>query len=347
MPDIEQMHCGRLDCEVASAGICAEGHSPAKSCPFYGKVATGDYDDEGSSIEEGEEPVEEDQVKLPLGELLSPEEVDQWLCRQGVTFVTIVGDSDSGKTTLVCSLYERFLKGPFAGQFFAGSRTLIGLERRSHYSRMDSGRIHPDTPRTSISQGLRFFHLALATGSNTRRVDLMLSERAGETYRRARSNPALVPDLVEVKKADRLVLLLDGGRVVEPANRAGALQSVRQTLRAFLDGGGIGKRTRVQVVTTKVDLLERNPEKDAIKASIHKFKQFLAGSFASKVEELSFWDVSARDPSGEFAPAYGLDALFIDWVAQRPVDSPRTKLIGRVTTEFDKLLLRTPMEAIP
>lgn len=157
--------------------------------------------------------------------------------------MTIVGDRDSGKTTLVAALYDRFLRGPFAGHRFAGSRTLVGLEKRSHYARAESGRAKPDTPRTSISEGLSYYHFAVrSAAAPAARTDVMVSDRAGETYRHARSNSEIVPQLSELPQANRVVLLLDGARTADAVTRAGAIQAVRQSLRAFLDGGALRRQ---------------------------------------------------------------------------------------------------------
>jgi hypothetical protein len=345
-----ERQCSKGGCEVATTGSCAEGHNPVRSCPFFGKIGTDvidDYDDGGSGTIDG--VASEKLVDLPSGELLSPAEVDKFLRRQGAIFITIVGERDSGKTTLVCAIHARFLNGPFANHLFAGSKTLVGLEKRSHYSRADSGRTHADTPRTSISEGLRFFHLAVVSRSDSaQRSNLMLSDRAGESYAEARSNSEAVPELVEVVKADCLVLLLDGARVADPVLRAGAMQVVRQTLRAFVDGNALPSTARVQVVTTKLDLLVTRPDWNAIKLIISRFRDRLHLDFAPHVASLSFWEVSARDPTGTLPPAYGIEHLLTDWLTPHTVPIRHTQAkAAPTTTEFDKLLWRTPMEEFP
>ncbi len=357
--------CRVPECGVAAEGTCAQGHLPAESCPNYHLVgdAESEYEDEldpgDEELEDEDEDEDEfsteenasahaDQLALPSGNALDIEGVDEFLRWRPSTFVTIVGEQDSGKTTLICSIYERFLRGPFAGHVFAGSRTLMDLERRSHYSRAVSGGSRPDTPRTSLSEGVRFFHLALARSDALNvRDDLMLSDRAGETYRQVRNNPGLVRELVEVQKADVVVLLLDGERVSSPAERTGAMLSVRQTLRAFIDGGAIDTSSNVQIVTTKIDLFAGLPEGGASEQRLREFQTLLNADFASKVGQLSFYDVAARDPQMRFPPAWQVDVVLRSWL-NRPVAKgvrsarPQIPLV----TEFDRLLHRTPMGVV-
>lgn len=352
---IDEARCAKPGCRVSSTGACEEGRDP-KSCPHYTDATAKDTEDkeldsDPSDEEAQETPEKGDHVKLPSGEALDVAGVDEFLRWRPMTLVTIVGDRDSGKTTLISSIYDRFLRGPFAGYLFAGSRTLIGLERRSHYARVDSGMTTPDTPRTSISEGVRFFHLALARAdAPDARADLMLSDRAGETYRQARGNSRLVSDLIEVKKADCLVLLLDGARVVNPVERAGAVQSVRQTLRALWDGGALDAGARVQVATTKIDILRAQPEGDKAHTDtlLTALRDGLRADFGPRLGDLSFWDIAARDPAGTFEPAYGVDALLASWLDKVPRPATIIDRPGLVLqSEFDRLLARTPMETLP
>lgn len=346
--------CGRPECGISKTGICAEGHTPLESCPSFGQSEQDELVEEFEEFEEFEEEDDEDdsegqqsavptRLSLPSGEPLLPAEVDRFLLRKPAKFVTVVGEFDSGKTTLICALYDKFLKGSFAGYLFSGSKTLVGFEKRSHHSRVDSGRSAPDTPRTSLYDGLRYFHLSLAHGEVSQsRIELMLSDRAGEEYEKARGNSELVETLIEVKKASFVVLLLDGGRLADPFQRAGAMQAVRQTIRAFLDGGALMSHSRVQVVTTKFDLLKGIQKRESLEIQVEKFQAGLINDFSDRLGELSFWEIAARDPHGEFSAAHGMAELLMSWCAPSTSAFRREPLRVTLRSEFDRLLARTP-----
>lgn len=343
-----QARCSKPDCTVGTTGTCAEGHDPLQSCPNYGSgVTTSVTEDAPDTDEYGSEPeaAEEARVALSPGETLTAEDVDKFLRWRDAMMIAVVGDSFSGKTTLGCAIYDRFLKGPFAGLEFVGSWSLVALERRSHYSRAESGRTTPETPRTSIHDGVGYFHFAFADNQDgaRRRIDFLISDRAGEVYKRARGDSTLVATLVEVIHANRVMLLLDGSRVADPVERAGALHSVRQTLRAFLDNGAIGPQTIVQVVTTKYDIVAAHTEGPALLDILKDFQGRLEHDFGPRLSELTFWNIAARDPNGAFAPAHGIDALIRDWVQPRKVDPPHSPLELPLVSEFDRLLMRTPL----
>lgn len=346
---IASSRCGRRDCEIATTGVCAEGLQPVESCPFFGKEPQEEIDnDEELSADEVRIDPDLATVRLASGDTLDVNAVDEFLRWRPAIFVAIVGDRGSGKTTFISAIYDRYLRGPFAGYAFAGSRTLVGLERRSHLARAASKLTRPDTLHTSFQEGLHFFHFALApTDHLSDRYDLMLSDRSGEIYRRARNNSALITDLVEVAKANQTVLLLDGEQLMNPVERSGAMQATRQNLRALLDGGALDSSAVVQVVTTKVDLFVSHlePERDEINRHRQSFRERLLQDFGSRVHKLTFWEIAARAPDPEFEPALGVEALVRSWLEEPGCRSPLVvQSIVALKSEFDRLLIRTPLE---
>ena len=342
--------CRKAGCQVDQTGSCAEGHTPLASCPNYDDQLAEDRDIYDGELDEAAEGTSADveRVSLASGDALTADEVDQFLRWRAATFVSVIGDSHSGKTTLICALYDRFLKGVFAGLSFAGSRTLVAFERRLHHARVDSGRATPETARTSYLDGLRYFHFAVAPDGHPRkRTDLLLSDRSGEIYRSARDNSSVVATLSEIPQADRIVLLLDGNRVANPIERSGAIQSLRQALRVFLDNDALGPTSVVQVVTTKIDLIAASDDEREIADTLDAFRDRLHADFAPRLDSLSFHDIAARDPTNGFAPAHGLDALVEDWATPRRRSAPAAPPPLVLDCEFDRLLGRTPSEVNP
>lgn len=340
-------HCDTPACDVLLSGICAQGHTPLSTCPTYlmwqeDQSGTSDlsetHEEADSSLSEAKK------LLLASGEPLDAAGVQELLSWKAASLITIVGDRDSGKSTLVCSIYDRFLRGPFGSYAFCSSRTLVGLEKRSHYARVDSGRTQPETARTPISEGLRYFHFAVSpTDDLGNRIDLLISDRAGEVYRLARGNSALVASLEELATANHVVILLDGGRVADPIERSGAMQSVRQTLRAFLDGGALSDQSCVQVVTTKLDVLVEKMQQADLDSLFTPFEASIMKDFGPRLKELTFWKTAARDPKRKFDPAFGVDTLVEKWASTGPTNRPIVQHTNGLSTEFDKLLTRTPI----
>jgi GTPase SAR1 family protein len=250
----------------------------------------------------------------------------------------VVGERGAGKTTLITEIYERFLRGPFAGLLFAGSRTLTGFEKRCYLARLVSGAAAPDTERTSVQAGLRFFHLGLASLVSLRRVDLLISERAGESYREARNAPAKVRGFLELTKARTIVFVLDGARVANDRLREETFSSVRQLVRATAESDVISPGVEIQLVTTKIDLLQSETLAHA-RESVAQFEQRIKEAYGDRFTKITSWRTAARNPSANAEPALGVAPLLQSWLS--PPNPPPTSIASPVLhDEFDHFLFR-------
>ena len=290
------------------------------------------------AISTGDEVISQELLDLSTSEAFSISEVDTLLCVRPVTVVTLVGDAHSGKSTLICSIYDRFLHDVFADRMSCGIQTLVALEKRAHYERLDSGMQTPDTARTPLSEGLQYFHFAFTSLTEPyHREDIVISDRAGELYNRARGNPELVADLEEFPKADIVCILMDGGRLADLEERAGAMQIVRQTLRMLTDTKAVNLNSVVQIVTTKQDLLQQAGDWATLDGRLDVFRKKLNEDFGPRLKSLDFFTVAARDPTGGLDRAFGVDVLLRSWYGQ--LKSRNLPSISELiaVTEFDKL----------
>ena len=278
-------------------------------------------------------------VILPAAGMLSIADADGLLRWRDASVVAVVGERNGGKTTLVTELYERFLRGPFADALFRHSLSLLGFERKSFQSRMESGGERPDTPRTSKQDGLTFFHLGLTDAADLRSTDLLLSERAGEVYREVRDKPAEATELIEIRRARTVVFIVDGERVADDRRRAEAFASVRNIARAIADSGVVSPETALQAVTTKCDLLTGDESAAALEA-LTSFEEVFIAQYASRFASAATYRTAARDPQGAFAAGHGLAPLLRSWL-NPPTTAPRpAAVMPELVDEFDRLLLR-------
>lgn len=343
--------CQNPDCQVGTTGACIEGHSPVQSCPKFG-LAPDEVDEEELELDSARvlptdpsaESTSSTLVKLPAGEVLSSHEVALFQLWKEPIFVAIVGDNACGKTTLIGALYDRYLRGPFADHSFAGSRSLMSIEKRWYLSRIDSDLSEAETEHTSRHVGLHYYHLALSRGRGEGHRHLLISDRAGEVYKEARDRPDVAHTLPELKSAHRVVMLIDGARVADASERADALQGARQSLRVFLDHSGLGETSSVRVVVTKTDLIAASAEKQLIERHLATFQASLERDFSPRLGSLTFSQIAARPHDGGLPVAYGLANLIADWVsASTPLPEVHLPILS-LEREFDRLLERTDIE---
>ena len=126
--------CSVPDCPFSTTGECLEGVEPPSSCP---RLASKDT------------VVAGDNVNLPSGEAISEDDAFTITRKHRTNVVVVAGPKESGKTTIVTSIYESLLDAPFGDASFAGSQTLLGFKKlRCHEGRMTSNRTVAHTVRT-------------------------------------------------------------------------------------------------------------------------------------------------------------------------------------------------------
>ncbi|RAI26274.1 hypothetical protein CH339_14920 [Rhodobium orientis] len=277
-------------------------------------------------------------MRLPHGEPLSQLDVDAQQLQRAGRLVAIMGDTSSGKSTLLCSLYDRYLRGAFADRSFVASTTLGAFEKLAHLSRAVSGARTPDTKRTYVSDGLQYYHLALVGQENrARRVDLFLSDRAGETYRSAMDHPDAFVALPELSVARVVTLLIDGARLAQPEELHEVLGTAGRMVRAMLDSCALNDTQHLHLVVTKRDEVERSENRSAIEAQVKSLVHRLRTNFGPRLATIQYFAISARDPKGEHEPADGCDALLSAWI---DAAEPRVRAVEQnegPATEFDRL----------
>ncbi|SEQ94618.1 TRAFAC clade GTPase domain-containing protein [Thalassovita taeanensis] len=337
---MEDQICSNPDCQIGENGSCLQGHNPVKSCPNFGKPAVKARP--ADSTETDEAPISEEtksaKVRLPRGEPFTQEDVNVHLLKRPAQMVAIVGDTSSGKSTLICSIYARFHRGPFADRVFAGSGTLTAFEEVGHYARASSGMDRPDTPRTSLSQGLQFFHLATSPANEpTQTADLFLSDRAGESYREGLDTPAHLYDLQEIRLARTVAVLIDGARLIRPEEQHEVLDTARQLVRAMVDSGTLSTAQHLQVILTKRDDIERAGNVEQTVARVQATVERIAQDFGNRLASVTLFEIAARDPQSQFEQAHGCDVLLQSWLSAKEPDPVRVPPIKAINTRFDLL----------
>src|SRR5262249_20706847 len=149
--------------------------------------------------------------------------------------VVLVGDAESGKSTLLSSIYISFLHGPFGGLRFAGSRTLFAFEDRSFFALAKSGLHEPDTRRTSYGERQTFLHIGCSSADEV--THLLVGDMSGEYFDRAVDNTEELTKLEFMRRADHVTVLIDGAQVVDQGLRHVKRARMRQLLKRMVQVG--------------------------------------------------------------------------------------------------------------
>jgi hypothetical protein len=250
-------------------------------------------------------------VDLSHGRGLKAREAEAITRHALASVVLVAGTAKSGKTTLLASLFLLFQKGPFAGYLFSGSDTLIGYETRNYFALCASKRVKPTTPRTVFSE---YLHLRVRTEDLSRpSADIVLCDLSGEDFRAAKDSSDDCKKLEVLRRADRVVFLVDGGKVADPASRQRAKNDPMTLLRNCLDSGMLDQGTAVDVLFTKWDLVEASEAKDDAFAFANHVTEEFERLFAERVRVLRIARVAAHPFEADLPLGYGLEDLFPAW----------------------------------
>ncbi len=246
------------------------------------------------------------------GTELSNEDAEAVTLRSPAHLVVFAGASESGKTTLLASLYERWSAGPFAGFHFAGSRSLLGFEQICHLNRLASGGAHPDTPHTPVSDEAAYYHLAVrGTAPGAERRHVLLSAISGELFRLAKFSREDTERLTFLHRANTIVVLVDGARLAVNEQRLNAQTDASSILESFLDAKMIGTRCRVEFVFSKLDRVVEAG--DAAVQFLNSTETKLRAKFGDRVPHLGFRRIAARPEVESDSLNDGLAEAFTAW----------------------------------
>lgn len=274
-------------------------------------VAAGTNVEGAKSFEEAEP----DFIDLFSGAVLGATDAEVITLRSRAHLVVFAGAEGSGKTTVLASIYERLNQGTFAGFRFAGSRSLLGFEEICHLNRLASGGVQPDTQRTRLTDETKYYHLALrGTEPSAARRDVLLSAMSGELFRMAKDSQEDAERLTFLRRADTIVVLVDGERLANTAQRTSAQTDAADILESLLDASMVSPNCQVDIVFSKLDRITSAGQRAL--EFLAKTQEKFEGRFRARVPHLAFRRIAARPAhsSEQEDSDGGLAEAFVSWM---------------------------------
>jgi len=266
-----------------------------------------------------------DLLDLPRGEgyRLESGAANEITSRALTNVILLAGTAESGKTTLLATLYLLFQKGPFATFSFAGSRTLVGFEKRVHNARLASKLSKPQTERSKFSELL---HLRVRKQDRSAPgKDLLLCDLWGEDFREAKDSIDGCKRLGIIRRADAFVLLVDGAKLSNLESRQSAKSDPIELLGNILDCKMLAETAEVDVVHTKWDLIEGRADRSEIGDFADHVDAEIKRHFARRIGSLRFSRIAAHSQDGSLPLGHGLNEMFQRW-ADRPTGLARYRV---------------------
>jgi hypothetical protein len=225
-----------------------------------------------------------------------------------------------------------------------GSKTLLGFAKRHRLALMSSGFAVPKTPRTSRADQVGYFHLAVRRAGEGVR-NLVMSDRSGEAYEAARIDTSLIGELTEFRQADRIVFLLDAPKLTSLETRATYSRQFKQMIHALRDNGALSQASELEVLATKMDIIEASAKSGELKAFLTQFEEAVVQDLRQKGLETSSYRICAMPKAKRDVGFLGLSELVARWTAPpAPLDLPMPRADGPAR-EIDRLVGRWELEA--
>jgi hypothetical protein len=328
--ETKNFDCNQKQCTVRTTGLCLEGLK-VEECPHSSLFID---DDNTIAIEEdGEITISAPAFSFYSGEDLKEEEISNITFSKTCKLIVLMGDPNCGKTSLLGSVFDQFNKGAFADYLFAGSRTLVGFERKCYLARLASGRTTSDSERTKASY-FHYLHIAIRKQDLSNKIQhLLFADIAGEQFRMARDYEKEMQQLKVLRRADHLFLIADGELLIDLAQRHSAKEDVFKLLGRALQTNMISEHSTLNVLITKLDLITHRNQEDYISSF---FIEPLIKRFP-KINKVI--KVAARPKYGNIQPGTGLDEFLRVVVSEKKLGSEYAANFN-ITREFQKFKYR-------
>lgn len=309
-PEIQFKKCTQAGCTIHEDGVCLENFEDATQCPHFYLAENGDTDSDIEELAQEKKEV----IELFDGEQLTLKNVRQVTYKYPTDVVYLIGEHDSGKTTILATLFEMFQMGPFHEYNFAGSYTQVGFERRCYYSRIGSDRSVPDTERTKLLE-FNFLHLALKKNpERPETIHLLLSDISGEKFKRARNSSDEMRELSLMSRAKIVNYVIDGEKLAKPRSRFAAINEAKLFIQKALDVCVFNKKTQLNFIVSKWDLLNS--------VSDFNYLEHIEGAFTrdfqGRLRGIEFYKIAVRplEITDEFELGHGLLKILNSWLVK-------------------------------
>ena len=285
--------CKLKNCPYENDGRCVENQLP--NCPNLLP------DEIENPVAQEAKPLATETIRtspqyeaLYSGKKLTAVEATQILQSRPAQVVVLGGMVESGKTTLLARLFEMFQSKRVAGHRFAASRTLAEFDKLSWHATMECGAPDPKTERTDRSENNLFLHLCIrAEDGSVPTMDLLIGDIPGEIFPEAVAEERVCLDLCALRRADHLVLFLDGEVLCDAANRHDPCGKVSDFVFRALQTGQIGRHTILHLVISKCDKLPSDAGNEVL-SFVEKTEKLFQTQFTKHFGSLHFWRVAAR-----------------------------------------------------
>lgn len=317
--DFSKIKCKQADCKVSETGVCLEGILETCSHKFFGDSVEVQNASENTAETQAVDLLKDNGQPSYSGDAMLIEECGAITSSSLTRLIILAGNASSGKTTMLATLFQMFQeRSNFAGYKFAGSRSLIGLEKRCFKSRLTSEREKADTDRTIFLEYDEFIHLKVKKGSDPS-VNLLFTDVSGEKFKTISKSVAESKKFELAKRADHFVLFMDAFLLSDDTTKHLTKTKSLNILRSLIEAQVLSPETYIEVIFSRWDLLLKRDPVECHKEFVELVKAEILEKFGATHKRISFYEVANRPDSGLGIEAgFGINQVLPIWVEKSP-----------------------------
>lgn len=203
---------------------------------------------------------EKDSVKIYSGEAISEKDINTYFSQDFIKLIVLAGLPEYGKTTLISSIYDKFIQYGKYGNFeFTGSKTILGFEKRSYLARLKNGQ-QSDTRRTSLLEDNPYLDLSLISIDDRAKQRLMFFDTSGEAFKKLLKDNTKIKEFRSLLRADHFTYIFDISCYKELSERYLAKDKAKTIIRSIKDQQMFSPNLNIEIVFTKWDKITENGE---------------------------------------------------------------------------------------
>lgn len=194
-----------------------------------------------------------DGVKIYSGDAISEDIINSFFSPDFIKLIVLAGLPSNGKTTLISSVYDKFIQdGEFGGFEFAGSKTILGFEKRCYLSRLKNGQ-RANTRRTTLSEDNPYLDLSLINRKNNARHRLMFVDTSGEVFKKFQKDDLAIQAFKPLLRANHFSYIFDISQFNESNKRHLSKEIAKTIIRSIKDQNMFSPNVNIEIVFTKWD----------------------------------------------------------------------------------------------
>lgn len=329
--------CSNSACAYESTGKCVEG-TALEECSYLGGAQTEqeEIEEQSEILDDASEEVDGGDYIIYDAEPLSVMQASYHMKERTTKIITMIGPAEAGKTSIIAEVYDAFQYQAYKQIVFAGSRTLVGLERICHKVRGTSRGGDLYEKRTDMTEHPVFYHLSIRVKDSHQR-DLLISDRSGETYREILDRPDQAKTCVELTRAHIVNLLVDGIRISEDMERASATSEAYQLIQSLIHCDIVSMKPRLNVVLTKLDHVDESKNKGQAREEFERLFRRIRDVAVGHFRDIRAFHVAARPHSSKYPKGYGVEDLVLDWLNPESMALPYIGVRGGTNRSFEMI----------